>query len=314
MIAFFRLIRITNLLIITLSLSLFYFLILVPVHHNILQSGLLPFTTADFVLFVLSVVCIAAAGNIINDYFDFELDKAFKPMRPLPSGAFSLDFAMYAQAAFAFAGLGLGFYLGWVAGNYKIGYVYVGCLLLLYVYSAALKKVPLAGNLVVAGLSAFVFLLLMIFEATFLNLLHFEYGPYAFDVLKWQVYFYSGFAFLTSLVRELVKDLEDMEGDKQYRVSTFPVQFGAMAGKVLTTLFWLGLVGATGFFTKLFWEGGKINSALYLIVLIILPCLVGIGLLWRSTTPKQYGRISLLLKFIMLLGVLSIPAFYLFNR
>ena len=314
MIAFFRLIRITNLLIIALSLSLFYYLILVPVHHNILQSGLLPFTTLEFILFVLSVVCIAAAGNIINDYFDFELDKEFKSIRPLPSGAFSLDFAMYAQAFLAFTGLGLGFYLGWQADNYKIGYVYIGCLLLLYVYSAFLKKLPLAGNLVVAGLSAFVFILLMIFEANFLYVIHFDYGSYAFDVLKWQVYFYSGFAFLTSLVRELIKDLEDMEGDRAHQVYTLPVQFGTVAGKVVTSLVWLALVGASGFFVKLFWDGGKTNSALYLAILIIIPSIFGLVMLWRAATSKDYNRLSWLLKIIMLLGVLSIPAFYYFNR
>lgn len=314
MIAFFRLIRITNLLIIALGLSLFYYLILVPVHHNILQSGLLPFTTLEFVLFVLSVVCIAAAGNIINDYFDFELDKEFKPLRPLASGAFSLDFAMYAQAAFAFAGLGLGFYLGWQADNYKIGYVYIGCLLLLYVYSSVLKKVPLVGNLVVAALSAFVFLLLMIFEANFLHLLHFDYGSYAFDVLMWQVYFYSGFAFLTSLVRELVKDIEDVEGDSAHGITTLPVQFGNTVGKAVATLVWLVQIVAAGFFVKLFWEGGKTNSSLYLAVLIMVPGLAGLVLLWRAKQAKDYSRLSWVLKIIMLLGILSIPAFYFFNR
>ena len=145
-IAFAQLVRAGNLFIIALSISLFYYLILVPAHQFRLFTNLVPFTHFEFVLFVLSVILIAAAGNIINDYCDFELDKEFKPERPLAQGMFSLDTAMYLHAALAFAGIGIGFYLGYRADSFKIGYIYVICTIMLYVYSAFLKKVALAGN------------------------------------------------------------------------------------------------------------------------------------------------------------------------
>ena len=118
-VVFLKLIRAVNLFIIGLSVSLFYFLIVVPAHKYKLFTTLLPFTSFEFVLFLLSVLLIAAAGNIINDYFDFELDKEFKPQSPLATGAFSLDVAMYLHAAFAFTGIALGFYLGYKANNFK---------------------------------------------------------------------------------------------------------------------------------------------------------------------------------------------------
>src|ERR1043165_2526838 len=229
--AFFKLVRGLNLLIIALSVSFFYYLILVPAHNYKLFTNLLPFTNFEFALFVLSILLIAAAGNIINDYFDFELDKEFKPYRPLPSGAFSLDTAMYMHAVCAFAGIGIGFYLGFKANNFKIGYTYIICTLMLYVYSAFLKKMPLAGNLVVSGLTAFVFVLLMLFEVKFLNTVYFENSQYVLDMLLWQVKFYGGFAFLTNLVREIVKDIEDRQGDADHNINTFAVQFGETAAK-----------------------------------------------------------------------------------
>jgi 4-hydroxybenzoate polyprenyltransferase len=312
--AFLRLIRATNLLIIALSLSLFYYFILIPAHEYKLFTKLLPFTTLEFVLFVLSVVLVAAGGNIINDYFDFELDRQFKSERPLPSGAISLDMAMYLYAAFAFAGIGLGFYLGYKANNFKIGYLYVVCALLLYLYSSYLKKVPLLGNIVVSALTAFIFLLLMVFEAAFLNTIHFEGSQFVMDMLLWQVMFYGGFAFLTNLTREVVKDLEDMEGDADFNVSTLPVQFGEQAAKWAAGILLFITIGFIGFFLKLFLDGNHMKEVLYLSLAVCLP-LIGIAeLLRRAKTPKDYGVISWGLKVVMLLGVLSIPAFYWFNK
>ena len=267
--AFFRLIRISNLLIIALGLSLFYYLILIPVHHNILHTTLAPFTNSEFVLFVLSTVLVAAAGNIINDYFDFELDKEFKSDRPLASGKISLDNAIYLHAALAFGGIGLGFYLGWKNNNYRIGYVYVVCTLLLYVYSAFLKKLPLVGNIVVSGLVAFSFLLLLMFEARFLNTIYFDEGNYAFVILLSQVKFYAGFAFITNLAREVVKDLEDQSGDAKYDINTLAVQFGSVVAKIAVAIILLVLLAGLGYFMKDFYAAKAIKEFLYLGVLIV---------------------------------------------
>ncbi len=311
--SFFKLIRATNLFIIGLSISLFYCLILIPAHQSKLFTNLLPFTTLEFVLFVLSVVFIAAAGNIINDYFDFELDKEFKPQRPLPSGAFSLDTAMYLHAVFAFAGIGLGFYLGYKNSSFKIGYIYIICTLMLYVYSAFLKKMPLAGNVLVSALTGFVFVLLMLFEVNFLNTIHFEGSQFVLDMLLWQVKFYGGFAFLTNLAREIVKDIEDKEGDGEHSINTIAVQFGETAAKITTAIVLVLLLAALAFFMRGFIAAGAVKEFVYLSVAVVVPVIAAIVLLVPAKEKKQYTRISLLLKVIMLLGILSIPAFYLFN-
>lgn len=315
---FLKLIRAGNLFIIALSLSLFYYLVIIPVHSNILQTSLFPFSTFQFILFVISVLLLAAGGNIINDYFDFELDKEFKPERPLAQGIMSLDTAMYLHMAFIFSGIGLGFYLGWQEGNFRIGYLYVISALLLYVYSSFLKKMPLAGNLVIAGLSAFVFVLPIIFEANYFKLVHsdilFQNAPYAFAVLIEQMKFYAGFAFVTSLARELIKDIEDHEGDAAYKVNTFAVQFGDTAAKWLSIFIMLLLMAGLAYFMHTFFQAGAEKDIQYLGIAVVLPVMATIVLTVIAKERKDYARISLILKMIMLLGILSIPAFYLFHH
>jgi 4-hydroxybenzoate polyprenyltransferase len=316
--AFFRLIRAGNLLIIALGLSLFYYLILVPVHHARLHTNLVPFITSDFVLFVLSVIYVAAAGNIINDYMDFELDKEFKPQRPLPQGLVSLNAAVYLHAIFAFAGIALGFYLGFQVSNYKIGYIYVISVIVLYGYSAFLKKIALVGNIVIALLAAFVFVLPLIFEATYLNAIHagnlFETTGYAFNILLWQMKFYAGFAFLTSLAREIVKDMEDKEGDDAFGIHTLVVDYGYTVAKTAAALVLLTLFAALGYFIKGFIEVHATVEIIYLSFVLELPVLGALLMLLRAKEQKDYRRLSNLLKIIMLLGILSIAVFYLFNR
>lgn len=312
--AFFKLIRIANLFMIGLSLYLFYYLILIPVHADKLQTTLLPLTNFEFALFVLSVILIAAAGNVINDYYDYQLDSEYKPERPLPTGIFSLDAAMYIHAVLAFAGIGLGFYLGWNNGNYKIVYVYIICVILLYVYSAYLKKIALVGNLVVSALAGFIFLLLLLFEANFLNTIHFEAAAFAFSILTWQVYFYGGFAFLTNLLREIVKDLEDREGDEAYNINTLAVAYGHGVAKAVALLVFVVLLAAVGYVSYTFYLSGAVKHMAYLVAAVALP-LLGVGaLIAKANTKAEYNRASLLVKVVMLLGMLSIPAFYWFSK
>jgi 4-hydroxybenzoate polyprenyltransferase len=317
-IAFFKLIRYGNLLIMALSLVLFYYCILLSVHRNILHTTLAPFNLREFVLFVLSVISVAAAGNIINDYYDFELDKEFKPNRPLPSGGISLDAAIYWHGFLALLGIALGFYLGWTVDNYKIGYVYVICVLLLLVYSAFLKKIPLAGNLLISGLTAFIFVLLVIFEASYLKMIDatnlFESTGYAFGVVLWQLKFYASFALLTGFAREVVKDLEDKEGDTAFNINTFAVAYGELAGKIFAAGLLVLLLLGLGYFMNAFYAVKAWLELTYLAFALALPVLVVLIFLALAKTQKDYSRISLMLKIIILLGVISMAVFYFLSK
>lgn len=301
-----------------LSLVLFYHCILLPVHRNILHTTLAPFTRWEFVLFVLSVIFVAAAGNIINDYYDFELDKRSKPNRPLPSGAISLDWAIYLHAFFLFTGIAAGFYLGWTVSNYKIGYIYIVCALLLLGYSIYLKKIPLAGNLLVSGLIAFILVLLLFFDAAYLKMIHaarlFEGTSYALNILLWQLRFYAGFAFLSNLAREIIKDIEDREGDAAMDINTFAVAYGEGWAKALAAVCLVLLIAGLGYFAYNFSLAKAWLEAVYLGFLLIVPVLLVLLLLWRAHSPKNYHQLSIMLKLIMLVGILSMPVFYYFSK
>jgi 4-hydroxybenzoate polyprenyltransferase len=312
--AFLRLIRAANLALLALGISLFYFLILVPVHKDKLGTTLLPFTDIEFALFVLSILLVVSAGSIIYDYYALETDREFDAGRPLVHGPFTLDTALYLHAACAFAGLGIGFYLGYRAGNFKIGYIYVVGVLLLYLYAAYLKKIPLAGNLVVAALAGFVPLLLMLFEVTFLNTISFEGAGYALDILLWQIKFYGGFAFLITLAREMIKDIERREGDESHDILTFAVHYGDTAARTLASIVLLSLLAGAAFFIQVFMRSHAVKEVAYMSMAVVIPVGVCIIWLWVAKEKRQYARITLLLKVVMLLGILSIPAFYLFNK
>src|SRR6202042_294029 len=105
------------------------------------------------------------------------------------------------------------------------------------------------------ALTGFVFVLLMIFEANFLNTISFENAGYAFNILLSQLKFYGGFAFLTNLARELVKDMEDKEGDEVYKINTVPVQFGLPVAKGVTILVLLILLGGLVYLMNTFIAG-----------------------------------------------------------
>ena len=330
--AYLKLVRIGNLLMIAFSLSLFYYLILVPVHQDKLLPTLLPFSNLNFVLFVLSIVLVAAAGNVINDYLDFEADKEYKPNRPLTTGAISLDTAVYLHGVFAIAGIAIGFYLGWLSHNLRIGYIYIMAVLLLYLYSAFLKKIVLLGNILIAALTGFIFVLLLMFESNYLQSLrnfieNGNIGDLHLDsnevvatienvllIIVTQVRFYAGFAFIISLAREIVKDLEDREGDAAHKVHTLPVQLGERAGKITVVLVLVGLLGGLSYVMAGFAQIRAFKELSYLLFTVAIPVVILIGWILFSGDAKPYRKISTALKIIMLMGVLSIPAFYLFEK
>lgn len=305
--------RVWNLAILALMLVLFYQYIIVPNHINQLYTKLLPLTNFDFALFVLSVVLVAAAGNIINDYYDFDLDSEYKPHRALPQGLVSLNTAFYLHAAFAIVGICMGFYLGYGYGVSQAGYVYILATLLLYLYAAHFKKIVFVGNLVVALLTTMPLLLLFLFELKFLGTVQFEFTPRVSGVLRNAVIFYAGFAFLTNLAREIVKDVEDKAGDEQHGVKTIAVLYSENMAKVFAAMVLLIMVAALSYFMKGFWDMNAMKEFFYLLALIVIPTLIAIALLFMANTEKQLAIVSGLIKAIMLFGILSMVAFYYFN-
>lgn len=229
----------------------------------------------------LSAALIAGAGNAINDVVDLEIDRVNRPGRPLPSGRLGRRAAVAEALALALAGLGLAWWLGPARGM-----VASAAALALLLYSTHLKRRALWGNLAVSAVAAAAF----------------PYGALA--VGRWgRSWIPAGFAFLFHLGREIVKDLEDMEGDQAQGARTLPLRWGARPAAWLATLVYAILV----LFTLIPWAQG-LYGAVYLLLVLLLAALVVRVLVRLHRNSTAGSLLSRSLKVGMLLGLAAVAA------
>src|ERR1700744_3504058 len=239
--AFFRLIRWPNLVFIFLTQLLFYYFIQLPSfgggspqYAPALRPGL-------FYLLTLSSVLIAAAGYIINDYFDLNIDRVNKPDKLVVEKIIKRRSTILWHWMLSGLGVLLGFYVSWKLRNPVVGLANLGCVVLLWFYSTTFKRKLLIGNIIISLLTAWVILVLYVAEIRLnANPL---YRETIARLLKFAIV-YSGFAFIISLIREVVKDIEDMDGDARYGCRTMPIVWGVNVAKVFAGTWLVVLPGA----------------------------------------------------------------------
>jgi 4-hydroxybenzoate polyprenyltransferase len=228
----------------------------------------------------ISTLLIASAGYIINDYYDVKIDTINKPDRIVVGKFMNRRTAMKLHTILNFLGIGFGF-----AVNWKVGFTALIVSFLLWLYSVSLKKLPFVGNLLVALLTASSLLLLIFY---------FKKN----DIL---IIIYAMFAFYISLIREIIKDMEDVKGDAVFGCKTLPIIFGLR--KTKSIIFFLIL----SFVISLIGLGNSLDSSmlLYFLPFVFLPILwLSIKLL-RADSIKDFRQLSLICKGIMLTGILS---------
>lgn len=304
--AFFRLIRWRNLLFIVLTQMLFRYFILPfvylerhPGYENIKLSQSL------FFLLVLASVCIAGAGYIINDYFDINIDQVNKSDKVIVGRFIKRRVAILLHAIISFVGLVLSMYVGYKIRNIFIPLFNLLAIFILLVYSSTFKKKLLIGNILISLLTAWVILVLTLAEYRF------RISPH--DIV-WQrllkvSFTYSGFAFIVSLVREVIKDMEDMEGDMKYGCTTMPIVWGIPVSKVFAGVLIVVLAGILVALQIYVIQFGWWFSAFYAFVAIIIPLLWVLRDLYRANTREEFHSLSNVVKFIMLTGIISMIFF-----
>lgn len=298
---FIKLIRFPNLLIVVLTQYLFQYLIIIPALQKANLAPLLDHF--HFFLFVISTVIIAAGGYIINDITDYEIDILNKPEKVIINKNISSDNALKLYWGITGLGFLISFYIAYHINNLPLVLIYPFAILLLYVYSKSLKKSVLWGNLIVSVFCAFVAGIVLFAERenvyTLLNVKS-GVGKEVIEIFM----FYFVFAFLSTMVREIIKDMEDMDGDAQNGCTTLPIVHGISKAKWITAFFGITLLG-----TMIYWifyrlGKGHFQGSLYLSLGVIVPLSILLIRLPYANAPINYKRLSIGAKYLMLSGIL----------
>ena len=305
--AFIKMIRLPNLFFIALTQLLFHIAVLDTI---LLPIGVRPVIDGwNFIFLTVTSVLIAAAGYIINDYFDINIDQVNKPRGNVVDVVVPRRLAMALH--FVLSGMGLLFsaYISWKTG---LWYILLGnfiCVLLLFGYSVTLKRKLLFGNIVIALLTAWVILILSISEINILTLVNPDIAEAANKITRIG-FLYASFAFISSLIREAIKDIEDMQGDERYGCRTMPIVWGVNVTKVYVAV-WLVVILALLIILQVYvFRFGWWVAMAYSIAFIIAPFVLIFFQLFKAKTQKDYHRLSNWTKLVMLSGILSMTFFY----
>lgn len=310
-IAFLRLMRWPNLVFIAITQWLFYFCVIESLQAE-KTSSLQPSQHLLFYLLMTASVLIAAGGYIINDYFDMHIDSVNKPDKVVVDKVVKRRWAILWHLVFSFSGVLLSLYISYKTGTWIIVIANIFCVLLLWFYSTTFKKKLLSGNIIISALTAWVIIVVYFFAgAAIINYNGWHIGKYSFDIKKLYKFtiLYAGFAFIVSLIREVVKDLEDMHGDARYQCKTMPIEWGVPATKVFAAVWIIVCCAALAIVQLYAWQSGWWFSAVYCIILIILPFIYILRELYKAVIPADYHRLSSYIKVVMLTGILSMIFF-----
>jgi 4-hydroxybenzoate polyprenyltransferase len=273
------------------------------------ESGL---SSSMLNILVLATILIAAGGYVLNDYFDVKIDRLNQPDKLIIGNLISRNTAMLLHQFLTAAGVVCGLFAAYFAHSYSLALIFIIVPGLLWFYSASYKRQFMIGNIVVAFNAALSILIVAIDQLAFLQK---EFGKLIFETpIPTEIYAWIGsfalFAFLTTWIREIIKDMEDEHGDREMECRTMPIKWGRQK----TTWFTISLIALTNIalftFSSFYLPFEGTLTLRYLIFGISLPSLLLIYLLWIAKTQENYHQASTLTKIIMLIGVLYAFIFY----
>lgn len=303
MINFLRLIRYKNLLIIILTQYLMRWSIIKPLLK--VNQFELQFSELHFFFLVMATVLITAAGYVINDYFDTKTDLLNRPETVILGRSLNRRWAILLHIIFNTIGIGLGAYISFYIGLPILTLVFIMITGILWFYSTTYKRQFLIGNVIVAFLTALVPLMVLLFE---IPLLREEYGLLMLElqanfnyIILWVTAF-SFYAFILTLIREIIKDIEDFEGDSAYGRNTLPIVLGVTSSKIIIIFFILltqfSLIYVYFRFLK------YPITLLYFSVFLIIPLLILLYKIFVAKEKTDYHFASNLSKVIMFAGII----------
>ncbi|WP_430468520.1 geranylgeranylglycerol-phosphate geranylgeranyltransferase [Winogradskyella ouciana] len=300
---FLNLIRWKNLLMIALVQILIKYALLLPFYES--HGVITTLSPLAFFLLVLATVCIAAGGYVINDIYDVEADKINKPSKVIINTHISEKIALRLFIILNVIGVGIGFYLSNGIGKSGFFVIFFIASALLYIYSSFLKQILLVGNVIVSLVVALSILLVGVFELLpVINDSNREIQIFFFRLIL----DYAIFAFIINFIRELVKDIEDIDGDHKAGMQTLPIVLGReRANKIVFVLSLIPLFAVVYYVVDNLFKQQLLVG--YFLVLVIAPLIYVTIKLFSAEHKSHYKHISLILKLVMLTGMLSMALY-----
>jgi len=274
--------------------------------YAFLKQQNVPLALSDwqYGLLVLSTVLIAAAGYVINNIFDVVTDTINKPYDVVIGKGVSETMGYNLYVILNITGVTIGFYLSNVIQRPGFATIFIFIASLLYFYSTTLKQIMILGNFVVAvvlSLSVIIIGIFDIFPATIAD--NRAQMASLFSILT----DYALFAFMINFIREIVKDIEDVNGDYNQGMNTLPIAIGInRTTKIILAITIVPLTLLLIYINKYFIENNLYIVTLYAFAFVLAPLIYFIAKIVTAKSQKDFRHLSTILKLILLFGILSI--------
>lgn len=260
----------------------------------------------SFAALVLSCLLVAAGGYLINDYYDQAADVINKPKKALQSPEKALNW----YGILSVSGIALGALVGWQAGLLNLAIIHIIVTFLLWKYAESWKGVALMGHMVIASFLAILVFIPIIYEYIAISVLYREAAASA-RYLLYTGLAYAVFAYLSTLVRELAKAIQDVEGDMAAGYQTLPIKFGIPFTHTLAVIVQLVTLLVLFAFLVMQLQAQSWYTAAYLLLAVLLPGAFALIGLIKSTKMSEFADVSKRMKWFMLGGIGSLAFFYL---
>jgi len=299
----YKLLRLPNLIIVAATQYIIYIHLLTPIFEKNLLSG--SFNNLDFFLFVLTTLCITAAGYIINDIYDVETDKINKPQKSIINNHLSITSGWNLYVTLLILGAILSLFLAIQREEILYWFIYPLSNFVLFAYSRWLKGIPMIGNIIVSFFCGAVPGIFFLSEASAIEKLS-QSNFKLFKNLETILFSYVLFAFFTNFYREIVKDLQDEHGDKLSSINTAAVLWGKRNTKFIAIF----IAVSTSFFIHYTFSLPFFINIPYLfilqLILVQFPLLLSLLFLIRANNGSAFKKVGLWIKLIMVNGLFLI--------
>ncbi len=304
---YIKLIRPINLFIIAATMYLFRICIVAASPYKAFYIKQVMNST-EFLLLVLATLFIAAGGYVINDIFDVEIDTINRPQKVIIGNGITETQAYNFYKILCGLGIVCTLILAFLTKNFRLSTLPIIVMVILNFYAHTFKKQLIVGNFMIALCTSFTILLIALFESSDTGAVNAN-ESYVRSGIAIAALVYSVFAFLTTFLRELIKDIEDAAGDEQYDSRTIPIVYGIKTTKIVSYIICVLLLLLLTSFAVFFPQIQLKIVSVFIAVGLILPLLAIIFLIIMAKTTANYHFISNLIKVFMCLGIASMLYF-----